>query len=80
MAASGKVPADWLAASNSVTRRTWKQDDFDGVDMKGNLPNGNSWRYSSQCGESWKYYDVPAEAAAFFNRVIDGAYFRDGHR
>jgi hypothetical protein len=80
MATSGKVPNDWLAASIAVTRRSWKRSGFGGVDAKGKLRNGNHWRYFYQCGESLKYYDVPAEAAAFFDRMIDGVYLRRGHR
>jgi hypothetical protein len=76
MATSGKVPDDWLAASKSIVRRSWKRNEFGGVDVKGELRNGNRWRYFYQCGESMKYYDVPADAAAFFDRLIDSAYFR----
>lgn len=75
-----KVPADWLAASTEVVRKTWRHDRFDGVDVKGTLPDGNHWRYFCLCGESWRYYDVPMEAAVFFDRVIDGAYSHRGHR
>jgi hypothetical protein len=71
---------DWLAESTAVTRRTWKRGDFGGLDVKGELGNGNHWRYFSQCGESLAYYDAPADAAAFFDRLIEGVYFRHGHR
>lgn len=80
ISASGKVPDDWLAASTAATRKTWKHGDTENVDVKGKLANGNHWRYFSQCGESSKYYDVPAEASAFFDRMIDGAYVRDRQR
>ena len=30
-------------------------------------------RFSRLCRESWRYYDVPVEAEAFFGHVIDGA-------
>ena len=80
MATSGNVPNDWLAASTGVTRRTWKRGDFGGVDAKGNLSNGNRWRYFGQIGESVEYHDVPAEAAAFFDRIIDGVCYREWHR
>ena len=78
MATSGQVPMGWLAASTTVTQRSWKSNDFGGVDAQGTLRNGNRWRYFYQCGESLRYYDVPAEAATLFNRIIDGAYLRRG--
>jgi hypothetical protein len=80
ISASGKLPDDWLAASTAATRRTWKHRDTENVDVKGKLANGNHWRYFSQCGESLKYYDVPTEASAFFDRIIDGAYVLNRQR
>lgn len=80
MANSGEIPDDWLAASTSVVRRSWNHNHIDGMDLKGKLSNGNQWRYFSLCGESWSYYDVPTEAAVFFDRVIDGAYSDGRHR
>lgn len=77
ISSSGNVPDGWLAASTAATRRTWKHGDTENVDVRGNLPNGNHWRYFSQCGESSRYYDVPVEASAFFDRMIDGAYLHD---
>jgi hypothetical protein len=76
-ATSGKVREDWLASSVEVTQRTWKRGEFEGVDAKGRLRNGNYWRYFGQPGESIKYYDVSGEAAAFFDRILDGVCFRD---
>ena len=73
---SGRVPNDWLDSSTAVSRRAWKRGELDGLDVKGELRNGNHWRYFFQCGESVRYYDVPAEAAAFFDRMIDGAHSR----
>ena len=80
MTTSTKIPDDWLAASTAVTLRSWKRNDFAGVDARGTLRNGNRWRYFYQCGESVKYYDVPAQATAFFDRIIDGGYLRQQHR
>lgn len=73
---SGGVPNDWLNSSSAVSRLAWKHGELDGLDAKGELPNGNHWRYFFQCGASVRYYDVPAEAALFFDRVIDGAFSR----
>lgn len=74
IATSGKVPDDWLAASTAITVRTWKRGDLGGVDVKGKLRNGNHWRYFCQCGLSLRYRDVPAKAASFFDRIVDGGY------
>ena len=71
---SGKVPDDWLPESTALTVRTWKGGDLGGVDVKGKLRNGNHWRYFCQCGISLTYYDVPAKAASYFDRVVDGGY------
>jgi hypothetical protein len=35
-----------------------------------------SGRHASLCGEALEYYDVPAAVANYFDRIIDGAYFR----
>jgi hypothetical protein len=77
MATSGKVPEDWLSASVEVTRRTWKFTDLEGVDVKGKLANGNYWRYLGLYGESIKYYDVPADAAAYFDSLLNNACLLD---
>jgi len=78
--ASGHVPDVWLAASSSATRRTRKLTNLEDVDARGQLPNGNHWRYASQCGNSLMYYDVPTEVAAFFNRIMDGLSPTNVHR
>lgn len=74
---TGTVPDQWLTASTAITVRTWKRGDFGGLDVTGQLPNGNRWRYFGQCGEALSFYDVPANTSAFFDRIIAG-YFRDG--
>jgi len=76
-ATSGHVPREWLSASSEVSQRTWKIGDIKGVDAKGKLANGNYWRYFGMFGESIHYYDVPPDAAAYFDRVIDGVCFMD---
>jgi hypothetical protein len=70
------VPADWVAASTSVTRRDMRRDARYAADIKGTLPNGLQWRYAHLCGESLIYHDVPPEAATYFDRLIDAAYFQ----
>ena len=79
-ATGGKVPEDWLSASIEVRRRTWKFADLEGVDAKGKLANGNYWRYLGQYGESIRYYDVPAEAAAYFDGLLNNVCFLDWRR
>jgi hypothetical protein len=76
-ATSGQVPREWLRASSEVTQRTWKFGDFEGVDAKGKLADGNYWRYFGTLGESLYYYEAPPDAAAYFDRIIDGLCFRD---
>lgn len=75
-----KAPNAWLAASSSVTRRTWKYGETENTDIIGKLPNGNSWRYFSQCGGTARYYDVPLEASAFFDAVIKSAYLEGSRK
>jgi len=76
-ATSGQVPKDWLSSSSDVSQRTWKFGEFEGVDAKGKLANGNYWRYFGQFGESLKYYDVSAEAAAYFDGIIDNLCYQE---
>ena len=78
MATSGSADDEWGSASTVITRRTWRLNDLRGVDMKGELRNGNRWRFFGQCGDYLDYYDVPAEAAAYFDGIIDGVYFHTG--
>jgi len=79
MATSGEIPKDWLASSVEVTRRIWKRGEFQGVDAKGRLPNGNYWRYFGQVGEAIKYHDVPKDAATFFDRILEVFVFAIGN-
>ena len=69
-ATSGEVSKDWLSSSNDIIQRTWKSSEDKGVDVKGKLANGNYWRYVGRYGESFKYYDVPKEAAEYFDSII----------
>ena len=71
------VPEDLLTKSTDVTQRTWKRGDVSGIDTKGKLANGNLWRYFGQGNELIRYEDVPAEAAAFFDGLLDKVCFRD---
>jgi hypothetical protein len=66
-----------LSASSEVNQRTWRFKDLDGVDAKGKLANGNYWRFFGMFGESIQYYNVPSEAAAYFDRLIDSIRLMD---
>lgn len=79
-ATSGAVSPDWLWLSTEVTRRQWNFGDLKGVDAKGRLGNGNYWRYLGRYGESVRYYDVPADAAAYFDGILNNACFLDGRQ
>jgi len=72
----GASDAPDLPSSTSVRRRNLPDNWRNAIDANGTLPNGNQWRHASLCGEALEYYDVPAEVANYFDRVIDGAYFR----
>lgn len=76
-ATSGRVPDGWLSGSSEIIQRGWKFADLEGVDAKGKLPNGNNWRYFGMYGESIRYYDVPSDAAAYFDGVINGICILD---
>jgi hypothetical protein len=80
LTSGGMVPSDWVTSSTMVTRRVWKHLEFVGADVRGQLPNGNHWRYFGQCGEFFGYYDVPSEAASYFDRIVDGVFFHRGRR
>jgi hypothetical protein len=64
-------------AKREVDGITWRFADLEGVDAKGKLANGNYWRYLGQYGESVRYYDVPVEAAAYFDGLLNKACFLD---
>jgi len=76
LAPVGQPPDRWLAESTAVTTTAHKAQggSLDGVNVTGTLRNGNVWRSLSQCGQSLRYYDVPAEAAAALDRLIDTVY------
>lgn len=76
MATTGMVPKDLISSSVKVTQRTWKQGKVDVVDAKGMLGNGKYWRYFGQVGESIKYENVSAEAAAYFDSILDTICYR----
>jgi hypothetical protein len=76
-ATGGQVPDRLIKSSVEVTVRTWTFRDIQGPDAKGRLPNGNYWRFLAMFGEAVEYYDVPADAAIYFDRILDDACFID---
>lgn len=71
----GEIPEGWEKSSVEITRRLWVYGEQHGVDARGKLPNGNYWRYFGTVGESIENYDVSAEAAAYFDSMIDKVCF-----
>jgi hypothetical protein len=70
------VPKDLIESSVKVTPRIWKRGDVTVSDKKGQLKNGNYWRYFGETGELIRYEDVSAEAAEYFDSIIDTVCFR----
>jgi hypothetical protein len=64
-----------ISASRKLTRRYWTHNKRGGVDSRGTLKNGRLWRNFGMFGEVVWYYDVPADAAAYFDRILDTACF-----
>jgi hypothetical protein len=73
---SGKVSEDWLSSSSDIIKRTWKSDKDKGVDIKGKLANGNYWRYIGRFGEAIHYYNVPKDAAEYFNSIMENLCYQ----
>jgi hypothetical protein len=72
---NGEVTRFYLDGSRKFTRRYWRHDKRHGVDARGTLKNGRFWRYFGMFGETLSYYNVPADAAAYFDRILDSACF-----
>jgi hypothetical protein len=76
--ATGGMPSDkWMADSKEVRKGTWKSGVMRGNDIRGRLANGNYWRYFGTWGESFEYYDVSPEAAAFFDEMIKNVCYQE---
>jgi len=72
---NGEVPREYLTASRKFSRRIWAHNKQRGVDAHGTLKNGRFWRYFGMFGETLGYFNVPVEAAAYFDRVLDSVCF-----
>lgn len=75
-ATSGEVPKEWINSSTDLVQRTWKSGGDKGIDAEGKLTNGNYWRFLGRNGEAIIYYDVPGEAADYFNNIIKNVCYQ----
>jgi hypothetical protein len=73
----GEISREYLRASRKFTRRYWTHDKLSGVDGRGTLKHGRLWRTFGMFGETVWYYNVPADAAAYFDHILDTACFLD---
>jgi len=74
---TGEPSREDIAASRKYTRRYWTHNQRGGVDSRGTFKNGRFWRYFGRFGEVIWYYNVPADAAAYFDRILDTACLVD---
>ena len=72
---NGEPSREDIAASRKFTRRYWTHNRRGGADSRGALKNGRLWRTFGMFGEVVWYYNVPADAAAYFDRILDTACF-----
>jgi len=72
---NGEVHRDLITASRKFSLRYWRHNKLAGVDAKGQYKNDRFWRYLGMYGETIRYYDAPADAVAYFDRILDSACF-----
>jgi hypothetical protein len=75
LATSGQIPRDWLSSSEP-TIKTWRHGEAEIIDGRGQLANGNYWRYVGTWGNSIRYHDVTKNAANYFDRILDSVCFK----
>ena len=76
---SGEVPNSLIESSKSYTETKWAFADArlgGGVDVKGQLKNGNYWRFFGTVGQTAVYEDVSKQAADYFDSIIDNICYR----
>lgn len=76
----GKAPEIWISHSVEVIRRRWKFANLEGDDVKGKEADGTYWRYLARDGEHVEYFGMPADAAAYFDGLLNNACFLDWRR
>lgn len=80
-ATGGTVPKS-LLEQTILTQKQWSfadpnaSSDVTGTDTSGRHLNGNYWRYLGTPGEAVSYSDVPQEAAAFFDKILDSVCYK----
>jgi hypothetical protein len=72
MATSGLPPQDWLLDASEFSERAYTGHPV-GADVRGRSKAATRWRYIGGLGESVEYSGASEEAAAFFDKIIDGA-------
>jgi hypothetical protein len=70
MATSGNPPK-YMLDETVLFSREWAFGDVHGVDVKGSVADGHYWRYLGTYGEAVYYFDVPKDAANFFDKILD---------
>jgi hypothetical protein len=76
-----EVPPDedvWRSVKYEEVR--YEAGDLTIVDARGQLPNGNRWRYLGKFGESASYSDVDEATAKILDRFLDGACLKSTPR
>lgn len=73
-ASLGVPPEGWLLNSREFSVRAFRSGSVEGMDIRGQANDGTYWRYAGVLlKESMSYSGVSAEAAAYFDNLIDGA-------
>jgi hypothetical protein len=67
---NGEPDRDDVARSRKHIRRYWSHNKLRGADSSGTFKNGKRWRNFGIFGEVIWYYNVSADAAAYFDRLI----------
>ena len=73
------MPNFLIESSKSYTETKWAFADArlgGGVDVKGQLKNGNYWRFFGTVGQTAVYEDVSKQAADYFDSIIDNICYR----
>ncbi len=58
--------------STEVSIRSFRNDEFGGIDIHGRFKNGTYWRFIGSGGTEISYKGVSKEAAHYFDNIING--------
>lgn len=72
---NGEPEREDIARSRKLTRHYWTHNKLRGADSSGTFKNGKRWRSFGTFGEVIWYHNIPADAAAYFDRLIATACF-----